>query len=402
MTEGYISILNHGALPSNSPDKNDLAFKNAILEMVSGSTLIIPPGDFKITNIVFNPPDDCKLLCMGRLVSSASGVALTIGSSTLIRNRYTIQGLRLKSSTRDWSTGRIGVKILNTYSSEFHIRNIWGFERNLELIGTNKKGCVYNKLYLGDMGASKNSLFLSADNGGWCNENNFFCGRYYLTSDIVEIADATHLIISHYETNPLNNNHFYSPSFESASILSKAAKIEGHFNTIYSPRLEAGNGLAPWIGAIEITANSQCTSIFPGYGVDYNAISDNGNYSKLYLNDHISFETSSSSVPVLKVRNKYSSSSKIHSVEDVMGIERFFVKGSGEIFSNQFGYFTRGIRWGTIDGTNADRGIYNGTGSPEGVIVARAGSIYLNNSGGAGTTMYVKESGTGNTGWIPK
>jgi hypothetical protein len=43
-----------------------------------------------------------------------------------------------------------------------------------------------------------------------------------------------------------------------------------------------------------------------------------------------------------------------------------------------------------------------GAGSPEGVVTASPGSLYLNASGGAGTTLYVKESGGGNTGWVGK
>lgn len=44
----------------------------------------------------------------------------------------------------------------------------------------------------------------------------------------------------------------------------------------------------------------------------------------------------------------------------------------------------------------------SGTGSPEGTVTANPGSIYLNVSGGAGTSLYVKQSGTGNTGWAGK
>lgn len=40
-----------------------------------------------------------------------------------------------------------------------------------------------------------------------------------------------------------------------------------------------------------------------------------------------------------------------------------------------------------------------GSGSPEGVVTANVGSLFLRTDGGAGTTLYVKESGTGNTGW---
>lgn len=46
---------------------------------------------------------------------------------------------------------------------------------------------------------------------------------------------------------------------------------------------------------------------------------------------------------------------------------------------------------------------YTGEGSPEGVITGSPPDIYLNKSGGAGTTLYVKESGIGtNTGWVAK
>ena len=43
-----------------------------------------------------------------------------------------------------------------------------------------------------------------------------------------------------------------------------------------------------------------------------------------------------------------------------------------------------------------------GAGSPEGVVTAGIGSIYQRTNGGANTSMYVKESGTGNTGWVAK
>ncbi len=44
--------------------------------------------------------------------------------------------------------------------------------------------------------------------------------------------------------------------------------------------------------------------------------------------------------------------------------------------------------------------IRTGTGSPEGVVTAPTGSLYLNLSGGTDTTLYTKNSGSGNTGWI--
>jgi hypothetical protein len=46
--------------------------------------------------------------------------------------------------------------------------------------------------------------------------------------------------------------------------------------------------------------------------------------------------------------------------------------------------------------------IHVGTGTPEAKVTAPRGHIYLRRDGGAATTLYVKESGTGNTGWVGK
>ena len=44
----------------------------------------------------------------------------------------------------------------------------------------------------------------------------------------------------------------------------------------------------------------------------------------------------------------------------------------------------------------------SGAGTPEGVISAPVGSLWTRTDGGNGTTLYVKQSGTGNTGWAAK
>jgi hypothetical protein len=44
----------------------------------------------------------------------------------------------------------------------------------------------------------------------------------------------------------------------------------------------------------------------------------------------------------------------------------------------------------------------SGSGSPEGVVTAPVGSLFSRSDGGAGTSLYVKQSGTGNTGWVGK
>jgi hypothetical protein len=46
--------------------------------------------------------------------------------------------------------------------------------------------------------------------------------------------------------------------------------------------------------------------------------------------------------------------------------------------------------------------LLRGADSPEGAVTASIGSLFLRTNGGAGTTLYIKESGAGNTGWAAK
>lgn len=88
-----------------------------------------------------------------------------------------------------------------------------------------------------------------------------------------------------------------------------------------------------------------------------------------------------------------------------------------ETTSLERGYISSagGLVWGAPTGGDLGAGTINaesvnvngipwlsGTGSPEGVVTAPVGALYSNTTGGANTTLYVKESGVGNTGWIAK
>lgn len=45
-------------------------------------------------------------------------------------------------------------------------------------------------------------------------------------------------------------------------------------------------------------------------------------------------------------------------------------------------------------------GTYEGIGSPEGVLTAPAGSIYIDIAVAGSPVQYIKGSGSGNTGWV--
>jgi len=76
--------------------------------------------------------------------------------------------------------------------------------------------------------------------------------------------------------------------------------------------------------------------------------------------------------------------------------------------SNTQNFGTSSLRWADTysvqfrPGSSGSVIWTSGANSPEGVVTAVVGSLYTRTNGGAGSTFYVKESGTGNTGWVAK
>ena len=71
-------------------------------------------------------------------------------------------------------------------------------------------------------------------------------------------------------------------------------------------------------------------------------------------------------------------------------------------FLNSPNFLSHVLAERVFPGTTFTAFITSGTGSPEGAQSAPVGSIWMRTDGGAGTTLYVKESGASNTGWVAK
>jgi hypothetical protein len=86
-------------------------------------------------------------------------------------------------------------------------------------------------------------------------------------------------------------------------------------------------------------------------------------------------------------------------------------RGGGDWYFRANGYGTPTISFSCVNGVltalnglgiGATR-IWNGAGSPEGIYPAPVGSLFLRTDGGAGTSLYVKESGGASAaGWVAK
>lgn len=70
--------------------------------------------------------------------------------------------------------------------------------------------------------------------------------------------------------------------------------------------------------------------------------------------------------------------------------------------SNVWNYLSDALFFGNVSIGTGGAAISSGSGSPEGVVTAPVGSLFLRTDGSTSTTLYVKTSGTGNTGWTAK
>ena len=92
----------------------------------------------------------------------------------------------------------------------------------------------------------------------------------------------------------------------------------------------------------------------------------------------------------------------------------FTTTGSGSAFGSTFAKGAASAHSLSVEGSvlsttslypsspTSNSQIISGAGSPEGAVTAIRGSLFMRNDGGAGTSLYVKESGAGNTGWAAK
>jgi hypothetical protein len=97
----------------------------------------------------------------------------------------------------------------------------------------------------------------------------------------------------------------------------------------------------------------------------------------------------------LRIYNTYTSSTNYERASLGWASNVFQVKpekgsGGGTSRTAEFHTTETGVKW------------TSGAGTPEGAVTAPVGSLFTRTDGGASTTLYVKESGSGNTGWIAK
>lgn len=340
--------------------------------------------------------------------------------------------------------GSIGVQISNCYECEIYVPNVKYFETGLDLTGIGT-GCVYNTITLGNIENNKRNIRFKPNATGWTNQNTFLGGWLsHESGEGTNVAGVRQLLFED-APNTVNNNTFVGVSLESNA----AEYIVEGFNASYQQfdncRWEATAPKIHWSGPsatrnVVFYGNGAHNLLLPG------GITEDGGATR----NHV--YTSNGNVRALggtvgdRLHNATSTNNPVHSLYPSTGVSLFalpdadwmfqfcaaFIKAKAQADANEririeaapgriyFGdasgppvsYF-RAIGLTILEAVSSGGFRINngaqvakwmvGAGTPEGAVTGAVGDLFSRTNGGAGTTLYVKESGNNtNTGWVAK
>lgn len=376
-----------------------------------GVQIVIPQGTFFTNNtLVFDVSDDTTIIWYGVVTTDVSAkTAVQLGDTASQTLRLTvIGGIRLDRTTDDIGGTSVGVEIVRCQFWTVRIDRSTGFGDGVLVSGVGG-GNTHGHLYLEHIHDNTKNLRFTADASGFCNEHQIYGGSFSYSAAYADFTNTVNLTVDHNATSNLNNIVFLKPALEAIDVLTKAATINGTNITIFHPRMERIASQSTY--EIEFTANAvECAIVAKGFTLLRTNITDNG-ANTTFVTREGSFESHQviaqvGNTPLAtdpschRVQSTSSGAALGYSTLDTAGVLKYSVGVDGKIYSASQAFFNTGIRWQTGDGTNNDRGLFRGSGSPEGVTSASPGSVYSNASGGPGSVFYEKGSGTGNTGWV--
>ena len=399
-----VSVKDFGAVGDGVAD-DTAAIQAAITyaKTLVAPRLIIDNGTYLTSGTLsFDLPNYSTMEFLGTIRTATGNPAVRIGSASTNPFGYRVTGIKVERLTTDTTNGSVGVQIRNVVASYIDIRRVTGFQDGVLCYADQGNGGIsYNEIHLGFLHDNRYNLHLQAVGvGGYVNENVFVGGTFNHSSGYPAVSTVN--IWIDYATYRNNNNRFICPSLEDNSTLGVAAIINGDNNLILHPRMERIASQSTY--EIQFTVNSSENQIIgAGFTMVPTNINDLGSGNCYETRqDVVIRKQAGANQGMLRLQSTNSSLARLVELLDTGGVTRAYIQGTGKIVSATNGYFEGGIRYSTSSGTLEDRGLFVGSGSPEGVVTADPGSLYTNIAGGANTTLYVKESGGGNTGWVAK
>ena len=243
-----VSVKDFGAQGDGVTD--DTAAIQAALDYceINGYAIQGVPGTYLITNtLVINCSGDMSAM-MINVDATSVAIAVRVGSTSggdVYNLDLTLPKLNntAKSGT-GWSgfDTSIGALFANLYQSRITVPYIYNFGVGMK-VGGYGSGNVYNTYNVGVLFGNKiNQQLLAGDGNGWSNQNTYIGGRYaYSSSEGTAVSGVVQIQLRDYDTtSPIgpNTNVWINPSVE-GNVPEFHFDIQGAYNTIISPRLEA-------------------------------------------------------------------------------------------------------------------------------------------------------------------
>lgn len=400
-------VRRYGYVADDSTD-NSTAISNAMAQMAQtgGAPVEFPSGVGRFSTSQ-NIPTGGVVRGQGKskTILRYTGAAQAFKQATPSSRIYEIHVSDL--SIYNIGTGTVGLDLESVSTSTFERLWIDGFTTGVRIHSPTSGYAVYNRFWDVTVNAPANSKGFVLS-GTSSNANRFFGCRFNgasVTGTIGwEITDsngnsitncetdfaATHVVLTASAPGLTDGNVLYGNRIENATTgYSVGANVRhtnigGNYYTIVTTQIsDSGTN----------TMVSDPYYAAPGTSARYAAASSADGHIRL-----IREPSGGSSLPFMRLVDENTGAGTPITLQ----IETERSTGS----------FMRGRRGGaTYIDVRADgnvallaAGILRavGAGTPEGALTAPIGSTYQRTDGGAGTSFYVKESGTGNTGWVAK
>lgn len=249
-----INVKNYGATGSNVTDdtvsiNNAIAYCSLLVSQGIKPNLIFPPAAGYMVNsgIVIPAGISVTMEAPINYGGTSDEVCITVGASGAVNTQVYLKLRANRNVVSSWlSENSIGIRIYNANTLSVEIAQAQGFTIGVQMMGSGT-GVSYNNFYLGYLINNKYAVDLNNELAGWCNENNFFGGRFGVLSGINTGLSRYGVRVTSKYSYYSNNNVFYKPSFElNAAVASPGEAVPiliefGNNNSFWDLRNEGNS-----------------------------------------------------------------------------------------------------------------------------------------------------------------
>jgi hypothetical protein len=428
--ESVANVKAFGAKGNGSTDDTS-TFNSAIASLTGGTgVLYMPPGRYLISSTI-DLPDNCQVIGAGSGATEiihTSNNALFVNQSSVLRLEQ--RAFRRFKIIGNSGAGAKGILVSNSWGIAFddllisgytggigiHLLNAPLWTEGARFFGVMVRGCARQVVLERTTGTDSfsdtrfyHTTLVCEDVGQIGLDIGDDILLYDSTLDLKIHLEADNTIAVRVGTNCQITGNHYNITMESPASGTgmKVLKIPA-----YSEITGTGAILNPLGGAatwdIDDAANVQFTlrqdQVLPLQTGEKASWRGTGNTGTYLYRDAFSGER----------HNRYAHHGLVHG-DDIQSTYTAIYEAPGNAFEVLMVPYN-GYPWTTATpivgfeasgarvrlGAKTAPGIFTGSGSPEGVVSAPMGSLYTNTAGGTSTTLYVKTSGTGATGWTAK